>query len=103
MIPPPQEHSHGKGGLVPGFVRATATVVLAFFPPPRLPPGYVPVHRPSQAADEALPAGASSHRPRLLLTDLLLQSCKAAKWSQVSPACIAGLGGAERCLPPPPL
>ena len=46
-----------KNSLVPGFVRATGSVVTTYFPPPRLPPGYVPVHRPSRDAEAVLPAG----------------------------------------------
>lgn len=49
-----------KNSLIPGFVRATVTVTIAFFPPPRVPPGYVPVHRPARDAEAALPAGTSS-------------------------------------------
>jgi hypothetical protein len=51
-----------KNSLVPGFVRATGSVVTTYFPPPRLPPGYVPVHRPSRGAEAALPAGGACLR-----------------------------------------
>ncbi|KAL4855768.1 G patch domain-containing protein [Chlorella vulgaris] len=48
-----KEQAQGKSGLVPGFVRATATVAFTYFPPPRLPPKYVPVHRVRQPPPEA--------------------------------------------------
>lgn len=44
--------------LIPGFVKATTALTLPYFPPPRLPPGYVPLHRPARAAEDAPPAGA---------------------------------------------
>lgn len=47
-----------KNSVIRGYVRATVTVTIAYFPPPRLPPGYVPVHRPARDAEVALPAGA---------------------------------------------
>lgn len=49
-----------NNSLIPGFVKATIIVTLAYFPPPRLPPGYVPVHRPSRAAEAAMPAGGAA-------------------------------------------
>ena len=57
----PQEQQVGNS-LIPGFVKATATLTLPYFPPPRLPPGYVPLHRPARGADDALPAGAPDGR-----------------------------------------
>ncbi|KAI3424986.1 hypothetical protein D9Q98_008367 [Chlorella vulgaris] len=48
-----KEQAQGKSGLVPGFVRATVTVAFTYFPPPRLPPNYVPVHRVRQPPPEA--------------------------------------------------
>lgn len=46
-----------KNSLIPGFVLATRTITFAFFPPPRLPPGYVPLHRPGRPAEAAAPQG----------------------------------------------
>lgn len=51
------QEQHVKNSLIPGFVRATVTVTIAFFPPPRVPSGYVPVHHPTKDAEAALPAG----------------------------------------------
>lgn len=42
-----------KGGLIPGFIKATVTVTLPYFPPPTLPRDYIPLHRPSAGAPEA--------------------------------------------------
>ncbi|PSC68980.1 TATA-box binding -interacting TOUGH isoform B [Micractinium conductrix] len=52
-----------KNSLIPGFVRATLTVTLTYFPPPTVPPGYLPLHRARPAVDAALPAAASKFAP----------------------------------------
>ena len=51
-----------KNSLIPGFVKATTAVTLPFFPPPRIPPGYVPAHRPSRGADATVPAAGGLGR-----------------------------------------
>lgn len=53
-----------KNSLIPGFVLATRTITFAYFPPPRLPPGYVPLHRPGRPAEAAAAPGASQGRAR---------------------------------------
>lgn len=46
-----------KNSLIPGFVLATRTITFAYFPPPRLPPGYVPLHRTAHPPEGTAPAG----------------------------------------------
>ena len=74
-----QEQAQGKSGLVPGFVRATVAVVFAYFPPPRVPPGYVPLHRPSRDTEAALPAGEAE--PASLGGMFFLSCGQFAAWS----------------------
>ncbi|PRW45437.1 G patch domain-containing TGH-like isoform X1 [Chlorella sorokiniana] len=52
-----------KNSLIPGFVLATRTITFAYFPPPRLPPGYVPLHRPGPRAEAAAPAAVAKFAP----------------------------------------
>ncbi|KAI7838498.1 hypothetical protein COHA_007760 [Chlorella ohadii] len=52
-----------KNSLIPGFVLATRTITFAYFPPPHLPPGYVPLHRTAQPAEAAAPAAAARFAP----------------------------------------
>lgn len=52
-----------KNSLIPGFVLATRTITFAYFPPPRLPPGYVPLHRPGRPAEAAAAPAAARFAP----------------------------------------